>query len=169
VISIRAPRPDELERLRDIERAAGQLFAAAGLPDIAAHEPDSVESLAEYVDVGHAWVIAKDDVVVVGYAVVDIVDGLAHLEQLSVHPDWGGQGLGAQLLEHLCEWARAQHFAAVTLTTFNHLAWNAPFYAAHGFRVLDEDELGPELGRLREEEAKAGLDPTLRVCMQRRL
>lgn len=168
MISIRPPRPDELERLRDIERAAGQLFADAGLPDIAAHEPDSIESLTEYVDAGHAWAIAEDDEVV-GYAVVDILDGLAHLEQLSVHPEFGRRGLGAQLLEHVCACARAEGFAAVTLTTFSHLVWNAPFYAAHGFRELTDDELGPGLRLLRAEEADDGLDPALRVCMRRDL
>jgi GNAT superfamily N-acetyltransferase len=168
VIAIRAPHADELDRLRDIERAAGRLFSDAGLPDIAAHEPDSVESLAEYVDAGHAWAITEDEGIV-GYAVIDIVDALAHVEQLSVHPDWGRRGLGARLLEHVCRWAGENGFAAVTLTTFTHLAWNAPFYAAHGFRALTDDELGPELLQLREEEAREGLDPALRVCMRRDL
>jgi GNAT superfamily N-acetyltransferase len=168
VISIRAPHSNELEQLRDIERAAGQLFAEAGLPDIAAHEPAPVESLAEYSQAGHAWVIVEDDEVV-GYAVVDVLGGHAHLEQLSVRPDRGRRGLGGRLLEHVCGWANDEGFPAVTLTTFEHLAWNAPFYSAHGFRVLNEDELGPEMRSLRDEEAKEGLDPTLRVCMRRDL
>jgi len=40
--TIRAPRPEELELLRDIERAAGALFVEVGLADVAAHEPESV-------------------------------------------------------------------------------------------------------------------------------
>ena len=168
MISIRPARHVELQSLREIEIAAGQVFAEVGLPEIAAHEPYDLATMAKYVDAGHAWVIANDDTAI-GYAIVDVVDGLAHLEQVSVHPDWGRRGLGARLLEHVCDWATDEGFPAVTLTTFTHLAWNAPFYAAHGFRELTENELGPELRRLREEEAREGLDPALRVCMRRDL
>jgi GNAT superfamily N-acetyltransferase len=163
--TIRAPRLDELELLRDIERAAGSLFAEVGLADVASHEPESIEALAEYVHDGRAWVTADDDVPV-AYAIVDIVDGLAHLEQLSVLPDRGRQGLGAALLAHVCGWAKNQQFDAVTLTTFTDIPWNAPFYAKHGFRVLDDSEIGPELRDLRALEAEHGLDPTQRVCMR---
>jgi GNAT superfamily N-acetyltransferase len=165
---IRAPRRDELELLRDIERAAGTLFAEVGLDDVAAHEPETVDRLTAYLDAGRAWVVL-DGRVPVGYALVDIVDDQAHLEQLSVRPDHGRRGLGAALLEHVCAWAREQRFDVVTLTTFKHLAWNAPFYARHQFRALDEDELGAELRQLRDEETTHGLDPSLRVCMLRRL
>jgi len=164
--TIRAPRPHELERLREIERAAGVVFVDVGLPEIAAHEPESIESLAEYARDGRAWVITEHEIPV-GYAVVDIVDGFAHLEQLSVHPDRGRRGLGALLVEHVCEWARRQRLAAVTLTTFSSVAWNAPFYAKHGFRAMQDTEIGPELRELQAIEAAHGLDPTMRVCMRR--
>jgi GNAT superfamily N-acetyltransferase len=167
-MSIRSPRRDELERLRDIERAAGRLFAEVGLEDVAAHEPESAEGLAAYLDAGRAWVIVDGDTPA-GYALVDIVDGQAHLEQLSVHPDHGHRGLCAALLEYVCDWARRQRFAAVTLTSFEHLPWNAPFYAKHHFCTIDENELGPELRELRDEETKQGLDPSMRVCMYRSL
>jgi GNAT superfamily N-acetyltransferase len=164
--TIRAPRPEELELLRDIERAAGALFVEVGLADVASHEPESVEALAEYANDGRAWVITDDDVPV-GYAIVDIVDGLAHLEQLSVLPDHGRKGLGAALLAHVSAWAQKQPLDAVTLTTFRDIPWNAPFYAKHGFRVLDDAEIGPELRDLRALEARHGLDPAQRVCMRR--
>ena len=162
--AIRPPRSAELERLRDIERAAGVLFAEAGMPDIAAHEPDSVEALARYAQDGRAWVVALDGVPV-GYALVDVVDGNAHLEQLSVHPDAGRRGLGTQLVHHVCAWAREHGYSAMTLTTFADLPWNAPFYARLGFRVLSEPEIGPELHALRDVETAHGLDPARRVCM----
>ena len=165
--TIRAPKRDELELLRDIEWAAGAIFADIGFPEVAADEPASVETLAEYTDDGRAWVITDANDAPIGYAIVDVVDGLAHLEQLSVLPDHGRKGLGAQLLEQVCTWAAQQHKDAVTLTTFRDVAWNAPFYAKHGFRAMTEDEIGPELDALRAKEAEHGLDPDLRVCMRR--
>ena len=65
------PRADELELLRDIERASGTLFAGVGLADVAAHEPESVATLAGYVVCGRAWVVVEGDVPV-GFALVDI-------------------------------------------------------------------------------------------------
>ncbi len=152
--------------MRDIERLAGILFAEVGLADVAAHEPESIDALAEYLHDGRAWVIADHDVPV-GYAIVDVVDELAHLEQLSVLPNRGRKGLGAALLAHVCDWAAKQRFDGVTLTTFTDIPWNAPFYAKHGFRVLQDSEIGPELRERRALEATHGLDPARRVCMRR--
>ncbi len=164
--TIRAPRLKELERLREIERAAGALFAEIGFAEVAGDEPASVEELAEYVFDGRAWVVAEHDAPV-GYAVVDIVDGLAHLEQLSVLPTHGRKGLGSALLAHICSWAAQRRFEAVTLTTFSAVPWNAPYYEKNGFRVIDDAEIGPELRDLRAHEAEHGLDPSQRVCMRR--
>ena len=165
---IRAPRRDELQLLRDIEWAAGAIFADIGLAEVAADEPASVETLSEYNRGGRAWVITDTaDDAPLGHAIVDIVDGQAHLEQLSVLPDHGRRGLGAQLLEHVCTWAAEDGYPAVTLTTFRDVAWNAPFYAKHGFRTMSAADIGPELDELRAKEAEHGLDPVLRVCMQR--
>ncbi|MEY2455570.1 MAG: hypothetical protein QOK06_664 [Acidimicrobiaceae bacterium] len=46
---IRSPRPHELGSLREIETAAGALFAGVGLSDVAAHEPFSIEELTAYL------------------------------------------------------------------------------------------------------------------------
>jgi GNAT superfamily N-acetyltransferase len=165
---IRAPHIDELASLREIERASGSLFASVGLDQVAEDEPASIETLAGYLAADRVWVICEADALV-GYALVDVVDGLAHLEQLSVRPEFGRRGLGTALLAHVCGWARDQGRHAVTLTTFREVAWNAPFYARNGFRIIEEPELGPELRRVRDDEATHGLDPTIRVCMRRDL
>jgi GNAT superfamily N-acetyltransferase len=162
---IRAPWLDELPELQAIERAAGALFLDVGLDSVAADEPASLEALSGYVADGRAWLICVDDVPV-GYALVDVMDASAHLEQLSVHPDHGRQGLGTALLHHVCRWAHEEGFGAVTLTTFSAVPWNAPYYERHGFRALSEDELTPDLRALRALEAEHGLDPALRVCMR---
>lgn len=154
--------------MRQIERAAGGIFATVGLEAVARDEPPSVAELRGYVDGGRIWVIAVGSRPA-GFALVDVLDGHVHLEQLSVDPEYGRRGLGAALLEHVCAWAAQAGYTAVTLTTFEHLRWNAPFYAAHGFTALATTSLGPELRSRRDEEAEHGLDPALRVCMRRRL
>jgi GNAT superfamily N-acetyltransferase len=138
------------------------------MTNIAAAEPFSVAELTVYLDGARIWVMEQDDVLV-GYAAVDIVDGLGHLEQISVDPRHGRRGYGAAVLAQVYEWARDNRLTAVTLTTFEHVPWNAPYYARHGFRVLEDHELGPELRQVRAAEALLGLDPALRVCMRREI
>ncbi|MEY2459603.1 MAG: hypothetical protein QOG30_1433 [Acidimicrobiaceae bacterium] len=164
--SIRPPGAGELERLRDIEQAAGALFAEIGMTDVAEDEPFSTDELTAYLHDGRVWVVVEDDTPV-GYVLVDVVDGHAHLEQLSVDPQHSRRGHGAALLAHVCQWAGDNGYHAITLTTFEHVEWNAPYYARHGFEVMAIDQIGPELRELRDAETRHGLDPDLRVVMRK--
>jgi ribosomal protein S18 acetylase RimI-like enzyme len=102
----------------------------------------------------------------VGYLLVDVVDGCAHVEQVSVRPDHQGMGVGRALMDRARAWAVATRRPAVTLTTFANVPWNRPLYEHLGFRVMDESEIGPELQAVRWAEAAHGLDPATRACMR---
>jgi GNAT superfamily N-acetyltransferase len=164
---IRPGRPDEVEGLRDIEREAGRRFADVGLAEIAAHEPMAADVLAGYAAGGRCWVAVDDGGTVTGYAVVEVVDGCAHVEQLSVLPSRQGRGHGRRLLDEVERWAIERGLAALTLTTFAEVPWNRPLYEHLGFRVLAEAELTPALVAVRDHEAGLGLDPSTRVVMRR--
>jgi GNAT superfamily N-acetyltransferase len=99
----------------------------------------------------------------------DFVDGCVHIEQVSVHPDHGRQGVGRALMDHAAARARAERAPALTLTTFAKVPWNAPYYLRCGFRLLSNSELTPGLRAIREREAAHGLDRWPRVCMRRDL
>jgi GNAT superfamily N-acetyltransferase len=102
----------------------------------------------------------------VGFACIDIVDGDAHLWQLSVHPSAGRQGIGGALVHAACEWARSAGYGAVTLTTYRDVPWNGPFYARLGFVPLGD--LTPGLAAIREHERAIGDDDFgPRVAMRR--
>jgi GNAT superfamily N-acetyltransferase len=85
---------------------------------------------------------------------------------LSVVPDHGRQGHGTALLAQVAGYARRHNYAAVTLTTFTDIPFNAPYYAKHGYTMIADEDLGPELRALRNFEAEHGLDPAKRVCMR---
>lgn len=166
-VMIRTARPADAERLRAIERVAGERFYEVGMPDIAAAEPMVIQTLVAYAHAGHSWVAVDDEDRSVGYVVIDIIDGCAHVEQVSVDPEYQGRGLGRALLGEVEDWAAERGMTALTLTTFSQVPWNRPLYEHLGFVALDEADLSLGLRAVRDAETDHGLDPATRVCMRR--
>jgi ribosomal protein S18 acetylase RimI-like enzyme len=166
---IRSARTSELPVLQVIERAAGQPFAGIGMAEIAQDEPYPLPVLAASEQAGLLWVTADETDQPVAYLMASVVDGCLHIDQVSVHPDYARRRLGRDLLEHTAARAAADGLAALTLTTFASVPWNAPYYRRCGFLVLDEAELTPGLRAIRQHEAGLGLDRWPRVCMRRDL
>jgi GNAT superfamily N-acetyltransferase len=164
---IRDARHDDIATLQAIERAAGRLFAEIGMEEVADDEPLSAETLLSYQSCGRAWVAVDDADRPIGYLVADILDGNAHIEQLSVLPANMRKGVGRALIEQMAAWASGQGMQSVTLTTFADVPWNGPYYRPLGFEELPEEEIGPELRRRRVHETGRGLDRWPRVCMRR--
>ena len=100
-MTIRSASSDDLALLVEIERAAEQTFLQLDLNLFSDHDPGTVEELAPYADGGRAFVSVDADDTPVGYLLLDLVDGAAHIEQVSVHPDHARQGLGRSLIELL--------------------------------------------------------------------
>ena len=165
-VRIRLTRHEDLSRLREIEWSSGQRFRDYGLDQVAEDEPASIEVLAGYAKAGRSWVAVLPNYDPVGYVLVDEVDGAAHIEQVSVLPDYQGQGMGRALIDRVRDWALGHDLGAITLTTFGHIPWNRPLYEHLGFRVLSQQEVGPGLAAVMAEEAAHGLDPQHRVAMR---
>ncbi|HXT90952.1 MAG TPA: GNAT family N-acetyltransferase [Trebonia sp.] len=168
-MSIRAVRAGELPFLQEIERAAGQPFADIGMIEIAQDEPYPLAVLAAFAQAGLLWVTADQTDAPVAYLMASVVDGCLHIDQVSVHPGSARRGLGRALMDHAGDRAARDGLAALTLTTFASVPWNAPYYRRCGFRVLDEAEITPGLQAIRQHEAALGLDRWPRVCMRRDL
>jgi GNAT superfamily N-acetyltransferase len=165
-IAIRSAVPDDGPGLREIERHAGARFRDIGMASIAGAEPATVDTLSAYALADRSWVAIDADGCPVGYVIADVVDGNAHIEQISVRPDHQGAGMGRALIERVRAWAAETGRPAITLSTFTAVAWNGPLYAHLGFETIPEDELGPELRALRDTETRHGLDSSARICMR---
>ena len=57
----------------------------------------------------------------------------------------------------------------MSLSTFTHVPWNAPFYAREGFEVVPEAAWTPGMLALRAREARLGLSLDERAVMIRSL
>jgi GNAT superfamily N-acetyltransferase len=164
-VNIRPAQPDELPLLQSLEVAAGVLFRTIGMTDIAEHPPPALEVFEHFLAEGRLWVTADSADQPSGYVLFKLVDGAAHIEQVSVHPDHQGRGLGRALIDHVESWATDQGLPALTLSTFRSVPWNGPYYARLGF--VEMQELTPGLVELRAEETAFGLDPAERIFMRR--
>ncbi|BCJ73112.1 GCN5 family N-acetyltransferase [Catellatospora sp. IY07-71] len=159
-VPVRRARAAELPLLVEVELASDGPFHDAGIGPLP--PPGSVEELAE----ARCVLVAGDPPV--GFARLGEVDGLAHLEQLSVHPGHSGRGIGTALLEAACTWAADSGYQAMTLTTFADVPWNGPYYARRGFTELTR--LTPGLREIRAHEAELCLDVLgRRIAMRRAL
>jgi GNAT superfamily N-acetyltransferase len=166
---IRPAHRDDLPVLVEIERAAAETFRSLGMDLVADDDPGSVEELTRYADGGRAFVSVAAGDRPIAYLLLDLLDGAAHIEQVSVHPDHARKGLGRALIEHVASWSRARGLCALTLTTYVEVPWNGPCYERLGFRYLAAAEETPGLRALRARERASGLDAWPRACMSRSL
>ena len=166
-IAVRLAEPTDAPELPIIEHDAAQVFRAVeGLEWIAREAAGGGETYLDLVEAGTVWV-ADAGGVLCGFLAARVEGEEFHIVELSVRRSQQRRGVARALIERAALEARRLALSALTLTTFRDVPWNAPLYRHLGYRDLAEDELGPELRRLRDDEAAHGLDPSRRVCMRR--
>lgn len=167
--TIERAEPAQLDALCRIERQAVQLFREhrAWAAYAAVEMPRG--PLLRAIVRGLVWVALDEAGDELGFVWLDPVSradaiGVAEIDVLPAH---GRRGIGTALLEHACAWARAAGYRQVDLGTLADVPWNAPFYAKHGFAIVDKHApaFAPELARDREN----GFPDDLRVFMRRSL
>lgn len=165
-ILIRPTTLADTAALPAIERAAGQRFLA--IPELAWIADDRIVSAEEhqqYARAGMSWLALADDLPV-GFLLGEAMESSLYIAEFSLHLDWQGKGVGRQLMNYVTQWAREQGYTSLTLTTFRHVAWNAPLYAHLGFDMLEDNALPAPLRRKREEEAAHGIAYESRCAMR---
>jgi len=164
---VRPARAADLAHIGPIEDAGGpqfaDLFGDAIEPILLSPALDGRQRAAEP---GFLLVAVPDEQgPPVGFVHVLVIDGHAHLEQLSVLPEHQRRGIGAALTVAAMGEARAQGFDRLSLCTYRDVPWNGPFYRSVGFTEVAD--LAPYERRLRDTERDLGLDVNgVRVVME---
>ena len=153
-----------IAELQRIQLRAGSLFRAVGMDDIADNPPTPKLVFERAISENLLW-LATYCKHTVGFALALNHGCDCHLEQMSVDPEHTRRGIGAALLEHLITSAREERYERITLSTFQSLPWNAPFYAKMGFNMVPDSELTTDLREVIRKETVAGLDMAIRVIM----
>ena len=164
-MSLRFARPEDSVLLPAIERSAAAVFRAA--PGLAWIADDAVMSESEHrrlIAQGTSWVAQTSDHLC-GFLCAERFEDALHLRELAVDAGHQRMGIGRSLVQAACGHAWASGLAAVTLTTFRDLAWNAPWYARLGFRDVQAVP-GSRLHAVLAAEAGHGLPVERRVAMR---
>lgn len=183
---IRRAEPCDFPAIQKIETLAGEIFRTLGMDDIADDEPPTLSSLHEYHSAGRAWVACNSCSCSppqssprsqpqlpsasepIAYILISLLDAYAHVAQVTVHPYFARQGIGKALIEHVGQWAKTEKsLSGLSLTTFEEVPWNAPYYMRMGFGVVSEESWTVAMKEIMEEEREKGLLKWPRVVMVR--
>lgn len=158
-------QPSHLGALAGIELAAAQLLAGHAPAEALTETTPLIEFQAAQRQ-GRLWVALLHGEPV-GFALVKWFSrGHPHLEEMDVLPGHGRRGVGTALLLAVLAWVREGGMPGITLTTFRGLPWNMPFYLGHGFEEVPRHEWGDDLLAVVADEARRGLDPSLRAVLR---
>lgn len=166
---IREAKAKDLPKMRDIEVAAGEAFRTIDMGVIADDAPPSLEALAIYQQDARAWVATDSRDEAVAYILVDIVEPFAHIEQVTVHPLYARRAIGRKLIDEVALWAATRGLKGLTLTTFEKVPWNAPYYARLGFDPVPEYQWSYGLQQVVQSERAHNLHAWPRVVMKKDL
>lgn len=145
------------------------MFSEADLPPEVRYRVTDAKTLSEAQQEGQIWVATDLQDTPVGFAMVALLDGNPHLDEMDVLPAHGRNGIGTRLLQTVIDWAASHGHDLLTLVTFRHLPWNAAFYARLGFETMLAGDVGQEINELLAEERSAGIKLENRVVMMKKL
>jgi len=169
---VRPARGNEIGDLQNIDLASATLFRGTGLIDFGPlgepTQPIPEDRLRRGFGDGLIWVAVDDREELVGFALCSDRGEDLYLDQLSVLPRHGRQGLGTRLLRRCLQEAETRSFRRVSLSTFRKVAWNGPFYRQLGFREVPTWRLQDWQAEIRDLQ-KTTMDVRLRCFMQRKV
>ena len=159
---LRPAEPDDIERLQRLDESARRRYQAWPELSFAATVPAiGAERFAAGDTVVAVW-----DGEPVGFILMQTLDGLLYVANISVASGASGRGVGRRLIATAEERALRLRLPAVTLTTFKAPPWNGPWFRSHGFVVMPEDRIGPGLRSVLTRHATF-LDMTTRETLWR--
>jgi GNAT superfamily N-acetyltransferase len=114
------------------------------------------EAYQPHLLAGTLWVVDVDDRPIAFLAALAHGHRL-HIDELDVMRDHQGRGIGRRLLNHAINYATANGFTCLSLTTFRSIPWNAPFYARLGFFEWNPQDAPDAIRKALAKEAAFGL------------
>lgn len=170
-ITIRQTKEADIPALQAIEISASKAFLTIeGLGSFADDSCATRDQHLSAIEPKTSWAAETPDGQPTGFLAAIPEDKALHIYEVSVHCDFQKHGIGRALMMHAEAHARSLGLREMTLTTFSHVPWNAPFYETLGFEIQPETKCGPRLLDLLRKERVSGLPaPDKRCAMKKAL
>lgn len=162
--SLRLARAEDAPALPAIEAAAAVAFARE--PSIDPARTRSAQDYARLIRKGHS-LVAHVGEALAGFLVAQPFGRELHIWEMDVSPAFQRRGIGSGLVRACMIDARNTGFAALTLTTFRDLPFNAPFYDRLGFDEVTAIDAHLRLAGELANEVDDGLPADRRCAMIR--
>ena len=143
-MTIRLATPADLPKIPAIELSGAQSFRGMDVPETLFHDVSPVERWIPLQAAGTVWVAEDAAAEVVGFLAATRHGERLHIDEFAVVQGAQGRGLGRRMVVEVIDWARREGLAALSLTTFRSVPWNAPFYRSCGFQAWT-DGLAPDV------------------------
>lgn len=171
VYTVRSARLEDVEVLPEIEKSAARAFLQ--IPELAWIADDDIISADQhkiFAENRASWVAQYEpEQKQVGFLCASIIDGQMHIEEIAVCMEHQQKGVGRLLIEQAYRAARERGLKALTLTTFIHVPWNAPWYTHLGFKQIPFEHLPHRLRMILLKEQEHGLVLSQRCAMIRQV
>jgi N-acetylglutamate synthase-like GNAT family acetyltransferase len=162
VIALNAGEASDIPRLQEIEKAARSRYLTSDRFSFAAKSPPIEASRLE----GGEVIVAEIEGRPVGFVLLNPMDGMLYVANISVDLGMSGRGIGAALIDAAEKRAISNGLAALTLTTFRQPRWNGPWFRRLGFKPMRAEMIGPALRRVLNRH-RTFLDMRTRVILWR--
>jgi len=164
--TVRVAVPEDASLLASIESSAAQAFRVLeGLSWLADSPPMPIERHLEFIKHSTCWLAIDAENRPQGFLSANRYGRDLHIHELSVRHTMQGQGIGRQLVQVAQAFVEVNGLHALTLTTFKHVPWNAPFYARLGFQIESDQQVDERLSTLLSEEYEHGFPVGSRCAM----
>ncbi len=168
--TIRRARASDAPFFPGIELSSGEAFRSVpGLEWVANDTVISVEDATRRIASGSTWVAMDPDGTPRGFLSAERYGEELHIWQASVAAAMQRVGIGRALFARAIEEARDSGLAALTLSTFRDVPWNAPFYQTLGFEIVEPGDVSARLRDILVVEAARGLPAERRCAMRLKL
>jgi ribosomal protein S18 acetylase RimI-like enzyme len=127
-VTTRLARTDDLGAVRELAAAAYEIYVER----IGRPPAPMTADYAEAIRSGTLWV-AEDASRIVGLLVLEPKPDHLLLDNVAVHPDAQGRGIGRRLLQLAEQLARAEGYAEIRLYTNEAMTENIAYYPRHGY------------------------------------
>lgn len=164
-IDIRDAQLSDIDALIWVEKSAVQAFLSIPkLAWLAQTDTLPVEYHYQFIEHDYSAVAVDETKHVVGFMYAKQYENDLYILEFDVDVTKQKQGIGQQLIRYMMNKAKHDGFKRITLTTFNDVPWNLPFYEKLGFKIWHQP-LPEYLKHKIQREIDFGLDSASRSVM----